>query len=320
MELIEGSETSAIRNQTPRNYRKENILHIDIAIIGTPFWSGNLSWSSFSLPDIAVFLPLSTRCQVSTPLFICRHTRHRNMTFTFLVSMGGFSLNNAWIKVPCSTLICTCTKQTHQTNVSKFLPLHKQTFMKNAPSRQPSTRRSKFQNHTMVWKWWILVQVLNLLTPDVNYSGRTAPLTNLGTEYFKHGVYSPFLSIQNAVCFIILTYLVSVLFTFYIQDELKLKKNSGAKRLSESLALVPEVGSTKTLMGVSMRNHSVEHRRSWEPNGYSDSQEITHLLWNTNVTSVLTTACLWILQQEESIAQSHVLLNNILISSFLCSV
>jgi len=100
------------------------------------------------------------------------------------------------------------------------------------------------------------------LTPDVNYSGRTAPLTNLGTEYFKHGVYSPFLSIQNAVCFIILTYLVSVLFTFYIQDELKLKKNSGAKRLSESLALVPEVGSTKTLMGVSMRNHSVEHRRS----------------------------------------------------------
>jgi len=27
MELIEGSETSAVRTQTPRNYPKENIVH-----------------------------------------------------------------------------------------------------------------------------------------------------------------------------------------------------------------------------------------------------------------------------------------------------
>jgi len=40
--------------------------------------------------------------------------------------------------------------------------------------------------------------------------------TNIGTENFKHGIYSPFFSLQNAVCFIILTYLVPVLFTFYI--------------------------------------------------------------------------------------------------------
>ena len=33
----------------------------------------------------------------------------------------------------------------------------------------------------------------------------------------------PFISLQNAVCFIILTYLVSVLFTFYIQGVLQLK-------------------------------------------------------------------------------------------------
>ena len=77
--------------------------------------------------------------------------------------------------------------------------------------------------------------LFNPLTPNDPYSGCTAPLTskrcilyiystNIGTEYFKHGIYSPFLSLQNTVCFIILTYLVPVLFTFYIQGVLKLKK------------------------------------------------------------------------------------------------
>ena len=85
----------------------------------------------------------------------------------------------------------------------------------------------------------------NTLTLNDPCRDRTAPLTskrfilyiystNIGTEYFKHGIYAPFFSLQNAVCFIILTYLVPVLFTFYIQGVLKLKKNnSGAKSLIE---------------------------------------------------------------------------------------
>ena len=49
------------------------------------------------------------------------------------------------------------------------------------------------------------ITVFNPLTPNDHYSGRTAPLTskrfilytriystNIGTEYFKHGIYSPF--------------------------------------------------------------------------------------------------------------------------------
>ena len=85
---------------------------------------------------------------------------------------------------------------------------------------------------------------MNPLTPNGPYSGRTAQLTSkrfilyiysadIGTEYFKHGIFSSFISLQNAVCFIILTYLVPVLFAFYIQGVLKLKKNnSGAKMLT----------------------------------------------------------------------------------------
>jgi len=75
---------------------------------------------------------------------------------------------------------------------------------------------------------YIFFIFINPLTPKDPYSVRTAPLTskryilyiystNIGTEYFKHGIYSPFLSLQNAVCIIILTYLVPVLFTFYIE-------------------------------------------------------------------------------------------------------
>ena len=76
---------------------------------------------------------------------------------------------------------------------------------------------------------------INPLTLNDLYISRTAPLiykrcilyiysTNVGTEDFKHALYSPFFSLKNAVCFIVLTCLVPVLFTFHIQNVLKLKK------------------------------------------------------------------------------------------------
>ena len=89
---------------------------------------------------------------------------------------------------------------------------------------------------------------INPLTPNDPYSGRTAPLTskrcilyiyltNKGTEYFKLVYTLCFFCVQNTVCFIILTYLVPVLFTFYIQGVLKLN-NSGAKRLNLPLSII----------------------------------------------------------------------------------
>ena len=79
------------------------------------------------------------------------------------------------------------------------------------------------------------IQHIKLLTPNDDYSGRTASLTskycilyiyltNTGSEYFKQGIYCPFFLLKNAVCFINVRYLVPVLFTFYIQGVLKLKE------------------------------------------------------------------------------------------------
>jgi hypothetical protein len=75
---------------------------------------------------------------------------------------------------------------------------------------------------------------INPLTPNDPYRGRTAPLTsqscilyiystNIGTGYFKHGIYSPFF-FSKCSLFHYSNVLVPVLFKFYIRDMLKLKK------------------------------------------------------------------------------------------------
>ena len=74
-----------------------------------------------------------------------------------------------------------------------------------------------------------------ILTPNDPYMGRTAPLTskrcilyiystNIGTEYFKHALYSPFFSLQNAVCFIMLIFFGPCIIHILYTGVLKFKK------------------------------------------------------------------------------------------------
>ena len=71
----------------------------------------------------------------------------------------------------------------------------------NRNSKRNKGRNSRLQTHTSIGRAIILF--INLLTPNDDYSGRTATLTskycilyiystNIGTEHFKHGIYSPF--------------------------------------------------------------------------------------------------------------------------------
>ena len=93
--------------------------------------------------------------------------------------------------------------------------------------------------------WWRKLDILciNPLKPNEHYSGRTAPLTskrcilyiystNMGTEYFRHGIYSPFFPSSKCSLFhnsnIFGSCIIHILYTGCAKIK---KKNSGAKRL-----------------------------------------------------------------------------------------
>ena len=90
----------------------------------------------------------------------------------------------------------------------------------------------------------LCIKLVNPLTPNDHYRGRTAPLTskrcilyiystNIGTEYFKHGIHSPFFPLQNVVFFhnsnVFGSCIIYILYKGWAQ--IKKKNNSGAKRL-----------------------------------------------------------------------------------------
>ena len=120
---------------------------------------------------------------------------------------------------------CRCDKGPNLSCLSGFCCRHQSNLSSAGRSVFHRLSCVRITSCTVILQNVISVLPLNPLTPNDVYMSRTALLTskrcilyiystNVCTEYFKHVLYSPFFSLQNAVCFIMLTCLVPVLFTF----------------------------------------------------------------------------------------------------------
>jgi len=89
---------------------------------------------------------------------------------------------------------------------------------------------------------YLKMTVVNPLKSNDSYRGRTVPLTskrcilyicstNIGTEYFKHGIYSPFFSSSKCSLFHKFNIFGSCIIHILYTGVLKFKKEFGAKRL-----------------------------------------------------------------------------------------
>jgi hypothetical protein len=141
---------------------------------------------------------------------------------------------------------------------------------------------------------WLLVRALTVLllntdgtasarkdtgfnpsTPNDHYSGRTAPLTskrcvfyiyspNIGTEYFKHGIYSPFFLFKMKFFFhnsnVFGSCIIHILYTGCAK--IKKNNNSGAKMLTEMDAkhflvqTINIISEVRIIVLISDRTHS----------------------------------------------------------------
>ena len=120
-----------------------------------------------------------------------------------------------------------------------------------------TNNHSAFRHSLDIWqgmkqhrllKTALYISRFNPLTPNNLYMSHTAPLTskrcilyiystNVGTEYFKHALYSPFFSLQNAVCFIMLNLFGSCIIHILYTGCAEIKKNnSSAKGLMITMA------------------------------------------------------------------------------------